>query len=191
MTELKYPSLVGEILHLASLSIITIIITSCSPIPPEQQILPSPTSTIQPTTTPVPTNTETAVPDTPIPPTPTASPIPSLTPVKVTDADDLVGLWHGHGRDGMYFQFNQDGTCQQTMVRDTLDTNPNIICEYRFDGDQFVLTILTVEGLPPCQQPVAIYEIHRLDNGNIKFVNVDDRCQPRVRSTAVEHEPIH
>ena len=185
MIKPKFPGLDGVILLLPFITT-----TACSSNAPDRQISPSPTSPTTPTATTEPTDTLTAVPDTPIPSTPTPSPIPSPTPEKVTEPEDIVGLWHGEGRDGMYFKFAQDGTCQQTIVRDTLDKNPNVTCEYHFEGDQFVLTTLMVERLPPCPQHVVVYEIHRQDNGNIKFVNVNDRCQPRVRSTAVEHVPI-
>jgi hypothetical protein len=178
--------------------------TACSPRSSDQEIQPSPTKITKPTApstatstwtavpnTPVPaTSTWTAVPDTPVPATSIPSLDPTPLPIKVNNARDILGLWHGEGRDGMYFKFDSDGTCQQTQVRDTLDANPNVTCEFRFEGDQFILTTIKVERLPPCEQVIVVYEIHKLKNGNIEFINIDDRCKPRVSSTAVEHIPI-
>ena len=150
----------------------------------------SPTLTVQSIATQ--TWTPTAIPPTAtrIPNTATPSPVPSATPVRATSAKEILGLWHGEGRDGMYFKFEEDGTCQQTQVRDSLDNNPNVLCEYKFEGDQFIFTELQVRGVPPCEQDIGIYEVHLLENGNIKFVVVEDSCRPRVSSTAVEHVPI-
>jgi hypothetical protein len=75
-------------------------------------------------------------------------------------------------------------------MRDSIDTKPNVACEYRFEGAQLIITTLSVEGLPPCEQDTSIYEVQLLNNGNIKFVNIDDTCRPRVSSTAMEHYPF-
>lgn len=61
----------------------------------------SPTLTVQSIATQ--TWTPTAIPPTAtrIPNTATPSPIPSATPVQATSAKEILGLWHGEGRDGM------------------------------------------------------------------------------------------
>ena len=172
------------------LFLVTLSTAACATSSPQTSVSPSPTHAIISTSTQ--TLTPTSIPPTAtrIPNTATPSPIPSATPVQATSAKEILGLWHGEGRDGMQFKFEEDGTCQQTQIRDSLDNNPNVTCEYKFEGDQLIFTTLEVRGLPPCEEDIGIYEVHLLENGNIKFMVVEDSCRPRVSSTAVEHVPI-
>ena len=122
--------------------------------------------------------------------TTTATFEPTVTPRIATSPEDILGLWHGsENRDGMYQQFNADGTCRGSMARDLIETNPNVICNYWFEGTNLYMEEVELRGLPPCGFP-GIYEVNLMPNGWIDFTTVEDKCAPRVRTTAQLHEPI-
>ncbi len=53
---------------------------------------------------------------------------------------------------------------------------PSVIYETRFEGTKIFLH--QIKGLCVAV-PDAIYEIHLLENGNLKFVAIDDTCSLR------------
>jgi hypothetical protein len=106
------------------------------------------------------------------------------------DAKDLVGVWFGPGMDGMYFRFNQDGTCRLAYVLKNLDSAPNISCTYRFENGDLIFTEVKVSGVPACPEATAVYHVMVYWNGNIKFKVVEDSCTPRMRTMVRIHEPV-
>lgn len=115
---------------------------------------------------------------------------PTGTPRIASSPEDILGLWRGtENRDGMYHQFNADGSCQISTVRDVIDTNPNVVCKYWFEGTNLYMEEVELRGLPACGFP-GIYEVHLLPDGWIDFTTVDDNCAPRARTTAQLHEPV-
>lgn len=138
-----------------------------------------------------------------IPPAPTPTDIPptvtplrklTATPVIVSSAEEILGLWFGiENRDGMYQQFNPDGTMLTSQIRDLIETNPNVVQDYSFeDGKLYLLDTpnYKVRGLPPCSPGDAIYQVEKYDNGNINFVKIEDQCSPRAYTMSQIHEPV-
>jgi hypothetical protein len=122
--------------------------------------------------------------------TPTRTQIPTRTPQLATSASDILGLWLGiDNRDGMYRQFNEDGTCQEAKVRDAIDTNPLVRCTFYFDGTDLYITDTYVDSsLSPCPSDVSIYRVQLIDRNTIEFIEVEDTCTPRTRTRAQTHE---
>jgi hypothetical protein len=111
-------------------------------------------------------------------------------PVLIDDPQDLIGTWFGFGRDGMYWRFNQNGTCQGAFVLERIDDRPNVECTFRFQGTHLVMTTVNVVEVRLCSEDTAIYEVKSLPNGNIDSWVVEDTCGPRQRTTAQEHDPV-
>jgi hypothetical protein len=108
--------------------------------------------------------------------------------VLATSAKDIVGTWFGIEADGLYQQFNKDGTCQTALTPENLASQPNFKCSFRFEGTHLIMiTEGHPIGLPSCPGTTSIYEVQLLSDGKIKFVKVQDSCRPRVKSTAQEH----
>jgi hypothetical protein len=90
----------------------------------------------------------------------------------------------------MYKRFNEDGTCQEAISREYLDTNPTVDCKYRFDETRLILTEIKVHGVPSCNPKSGIYEVKVLGEDKIEFIKVQDSCRLRVRSMAAEHKRV-
>ncbi len=157
----------------------------------------SDTATSLPVTdTPIPpTMTETLVPSTSTPSRPTRTPtrtrVPTRTPQLASSASDILGLWLGiESGAGMYIQFQENGVCQQSRLRSTIDTNPDVRCTYYFDGNNLYLDIILSPDspLPPCQENSVIYQVVLLGRGQIEFICVDDPCINRRETMLMIHE---
>ena len=157
----------------------------------------SDTATSLPVTdTPIPpTMTETLVPSTSTPSRPTRTPtrtrVPTRTPQLASSASDILGLWLGiETGAGMYIQFQQDGVCQQSRLRSTIDTNPDVRCTYYFDGTNLHIDmILSPDSpLPPCNVNSVIYQVFLLGRDQIEFKFVDDPCANRRETMQMIHE---
>ena len=135
---------------------------------------------------------------------PSRTPRPTLTPLptrvqgivgQVTTAEELAGVWgYRRGTDfGLYYMFNQDGTLHMaaTPTRERLEDSPSIIGEYWFEGSQLFFNITKSNMPEPCINVLGVYDVHLLENGNLRFVVVDDVCSWRTKQLS-EHdvEPI-
>ena len=123
--------------------------------------------------------------------TPTAAP-PTSAPTQAfklaTSAEEIVGTWHNSGAG--YLRFYKDGTFHWARALDNLDSQPNAINEFRFEGTQMILKEVSVSGVPGCGDATGIYEVRLLEGGKIRIVTIEDKCAPRAGSTAVEYEPV-
>jgi hypothetical protein len=137
------------------------------------------------------TSTPTPVPPTPLSPTVTPLLNPTVTPVIVTSVEEILGLWLGvENRDGHYQQFNADGTLLTSMIRDLIETKPNVVSDYYFEADKLYLTALEVHGLVECPPGPAIYQVEKYANGNINLIEIKDSCSRRANTMAQMHEPV-
>ena len=127
---------------------------------------------------------------TPIPPTATAIP-PTATPTVrlATSVGEIAGTWQKTTGAG-YIRFNENGTFDQARGFDDLDSTPFAICEFWFEGTQMFIGECDVSGVPPCSNPVAIYEIWVLEGDRIQIAAVDDSCTPRVNDTVREYQAV-
>jgi predicted small lipoprotein YifL len=126
-------------------------------------------------------------------PTPSPSPpapTPAPTAVLATSAEQIIGTWLGIGKQGMYQQFNADGTWWVAAKLESLPSKPDAELTYRFEGTQFILTEVKATALEACGAKTAIYQVELLASGNIKFVKVNEACVPRGRTTAQEHRRV-
>jgi len=122
-------------------------------------------------------------------PPPTPTPLPP-TPVLAASAQDIVGTWQGIGTDGLYMRFNADGTCYVATSLEALNTKPDAINTFRFEGTHLIMMEVEASGLPSCGATPAIYEVQLQTNGNIKFVKIQDTCSKRAASTSRVHKPV-
>ena len=105
----------------------------------------------------------------------TASP---ATSGPITSFDDIAGTTYE--RQGVsapgYFHFFEDGTYHFSSNPDLVEDRPSIIAETRFEGTQVFLN----QSKGPCVDEDAIadaiYEIHLLENDNLKFFAMEDTC---------------
>ena len=122
-------------------------------------------------------------------PPPTPTPLPP-TPVLAASAQDIAGTWQGIGTDGLYMRFNADGTLHVAKSLEALNTKPDAINTFRFEGTRLIFTEVEASGLPSCGAAPAIYEVQLQTNGNIKFVKIQDTCSKRATSTSRVHKPV-
>ena len=142
-----------------------------------------------------PTLTETLFPSTstPLRPTriPTRTQVPTRTPQLASSASDIMGTWLGiETAAGMYIRFQEDGVCQQSRLRSTIDTNPDVRCTYYFEGTNlYIDMILSPDSpLPPCQVNSIIYQVVILGRDQIEFISVSDPCIERRETMQMIHE---
>ena len=111
--------------------------------------------------------------------------LPTSLPARVliTSPEPLIGTWESVGaREDWSIRFNEDGTCVAGYRQEDLDTNPNVQCNYAFEGDRLVLLVGdVVRGVPACGYE-GRYEIISLSENRIKFIPIVDPCYGRARS---------
>jgi hypothetical protein len=117
--------------------------------------------------------------------TPTTEPPTATPPVLITSAETLIGNWQPlkKSKDAMFLQINSDGTCGQSFLLETLADFPQVECTYTFEGTNFLITAVKLNGVPACPSPTGKYEIRLLAEDQIEIVLVEDTCGHRVRST--------
>jgi hypothetical protein len=108
------------------------------------------------------------------------STVAEVEPGPITSFEDFAGTYEnvGSGVQQSYLHILEDGTMHFSSNRDLVKDRPEIIDETRFEGTKVFLK--TTKGT--CDDPEAIYEIHLLENGNLKFVAIEDSCAPRSSS---------
>ncbi len=107
----------------------------------------------------------------------------------ITSFEDIAGTIYkiGPGHSPIYIQFSVDGTWNGSTNRDLVEDRPEVIYESRFEGTKIFVT--ETEGICPVN-PEDIYEIHRLENGNLQFVAIEDPCTHRSSEFHAEWEPV-
>ena len=99
-------------------------------------------------------------------------------PELASSAEDIVGTWHQINVPGLagYYQYSEDGTFRGAQVREWVEDHPTDKGEFWFEGAQLFIE----ESLGVCDEnPIGIYEVHLLANGNLKFVVIEDECRSR------------
>ena len=112
-----------------------------------------------------------------------------VEPGPVSSLEDFAGTYDVVGPGGpFYLHILEDGTLHLSSNRDLVEDRPEIIEETRFEGTKVFLN--EIKGT--CDDdPEAIYEIHLLENGNLKFVVIEDTCLDRSSPNAVdEYAPV-
>ena len=100
-----------------------------------------------------------------------------VEPGPITSFDDIAGTTYERQQGSPDFiHFFEDGTMHSSLIRTAVVDNPFSINEARFEGT----TVFLKEIRGPCHlNPDSIYEIHLLENGNLRFVVVEDPCANR------------
>ena len=101
----------------------------------------------------------------------------SSQPGLVTSADDIPGAWHRTSGAPWYLAFHEDGTINgSASLEAVVNGRGHDEWKYRFEGTQLIL-----EGSGGhCEKSqIGIFEVHLLENGNLKFLTVEDECASR------------
>jgi hypothetical protein len=112
----------------------------------------------------------------------------SLQPGPVSSFEDIVGTYQRQGPGEIfYLQFFEDGTLHGSSNRDLVQDRPQASQETRFEGTK--MFVKQIKG--GCDDdPDAIYEIQLLENGNLKFVAIEEPCGIRSGTLDAEWAPI-
>ena len=110
-------------------------------------------------------------------------------PKLVNSAEDITGAWRST-ISSAEIQFNEDGT----MRRRTAEQTP-ADAEFRFEGTRLFLTEIPGQGCSLIGAQIGIYELELLENGNLKFMAIEDECLSRLnflagRLITAEWEPV-
>lgn len=89
---------------------------------------------------------------------------------------DFVGTWVSN--DGVYVQFNEDGTLTVAFSLDGLAEGTTERGQWSFDGTEF--TWADDEDSPVCAGEVSRYTVEPADDGAVMWSAIgDDPCAPR------------
>ena len=103
-------------------------------------------------------------------------------PASVTD-EDLIGTWNAEGGHS-FLQFNGDGTYSYSQSVFALETNPEMIGQYRLEGT--LLTFITSEDGQFCQKGmIGTYEVQLTEQGRLEFALSEDECETRAAFNSV------
>lgn len=125
-------------------------------------------------------------------------------PEKADNIDDIVGTWRRVriGSDSAatdVCKFANDGTYICSFSLEEIERNEGWKGNFWFEGTQyFDQTTDAPGGSSSLCADVGIYEIQLLENGNLKYVLVEDECRDRTSSAAgrgveedlIEWEPV-
>lgn len=109
-------------------------------------------------------------------------------PTLASKIEDLVGVWHRtelwYRAAEVYIEFKEDGTYHIASAPEELESHPLNEGEVWFEGAQlYWKDVDAVGGWRVClgrDREIGIYEVQLVANGNLKFVNVEDKCGGRV-----------
>ncbi len=107
----------------------------------------------------------------------------------ITSFEDIAGTTYERQGIGepFFFHFFEDGTWHGSSNPDLVEDRPRVIDESRFEGTKIFVT--ETKGF--CDDnPDAIYEIHLLENGNLQFVEIEDKCLNRSGDFEAEWAPV-
>ena len=116
-----------------------------------------------------------------------------VEPGPVSSLEDFAGTtYERQGPGGQFFShFFEDGTWHGSSNRDLVEDRPEIIMETRFEGTKVFLKETTGVCVDEDAIADATYEIHLLENGNLKFVAIEDTCLARSSALSVdEYAPV-
>ena len=103
-----------------------------------------------------------------------------VEPGPITSFDDIAGIYkRGPGHSPIYVQFSEDGTLNWSTNPDLVEDRPDGVMETRFEGTKLFVKALKETAFSCDDDPEAIYEIHLLENGNLQFVAIEDKCLHR------------
>ena len=107
-----------------------------------------------------------------------------VEPGPITSFEDIAGTTYelqGIGPPG-FIHFFEDGTFHGSSNRDLVEdpgAPQRFIVETRFEGTKLFVKALKETAFSCDDDPEAIYEIHLLENGNLQFVAIEDKCLHR------------
>ena len=96
----------------------------------------------------------------------------------VGSAEPVLGTWRCAST---YTRFDEDGTVRSAWSADTLESDPYVVSDYRFDG--LVMHVMEVDG---CSGPtgfasmVGPYHVSLFENGELMILRIEDPCSARV-----------
>ena len=115
-----------------------------------------------------------------------------VEPGPITSFEDIAGTTYkrGPGHPPIYVQFFEDGTWHASTNRDLVEDNPLHIYESRFEGTKLFVKALKETEYSCVDVAEVIYEIHLLENGNLQFVALEDKCAHRSEDFEAEWAPV-
>ena len=110
-------------------------------------------------------------------------------PKLASSAEDIVGTWQSTVT-SLEIQFSADGTLRAQTAQGT-----DVTFEFRFEGMRIFFKDIPNGGCTQIGAETGIYEVELLENGNLKFIVIEDECLVRVnyqagRLVEVEWEPV-
>ncbi len=115
--------------------------------------------------------------------------VAGVEPGPITSFEDIAGIIYERQKPPSFFYFFEDGTVHLSTNRDLVEDalGGSHIYETRFEGTKIFVT--ETKGF--CDDdPEAIYEIHLLENGNLRLVAIEDPCAHRSSDFQAEWEPV-
>jgi hypothetical protein len=116
---------------------------------------------------------------------PSAAPSDGYT--LATSAEEVVGTWTSGSR---YRRIDNDGTYRSASALDRLESQPDTITSYQFEGTKMIVEELWRPGGIHCVDTIGRYEVRLLESGSIQIVLLEDECTARAASVAKEYEPV-
>ncbi len=115
-----------------------------------------------------------------------------VEPGPVSSLEDFAGTYEAVGPGGQfYLHILEDGTLHLSSNRDLVEDRPQIIDETRFEGTKVFLNEIKGPCVDEDAIADAIYEIQLLENGNLKFVAIEDTCIDRSGPLQIqEYAPV-
>ena len=112
----------------------------------------------------------------------------------ITSFEDIAGTIYkrGPGHSSLFVQFFEDGTWHASSNRDLVEDalGGSHIYETSFEGTKIFVTVQKEAASFCDDDPEAIYEIHLLENGNLRLVAIEDPCAHRSSDFQTEWEPV-
>jgi len=110
-------------------------------------------------------------------------------PKLASSAEDIAGVWQSTISSAV-IQHNEDGTVHELSAEGDVP-----IGTFRFEGTRLFLTDRPNTDCSVLGFETGIYEVELLENGNLKFIVIEDECLVRVNYSAgrlveVEWEPV-
>ncbi len=115
---------------------------------------------------------------------------PAPGPKLASSAEDIVGTWQSTAS-SVEVQINEDGTIH-AQSSSTGEINE---LEFRFEGTRFFQKNSRGLGCTLEGHETGIYDVELFENGNLKYIVIEDECLTRVNYLAgriieVEWEPV-
>ncbi len=110
-------------------------------------------------------------------------------PKLASSAEDIAGVWQSTVADAVV-QLNEDGTARSLGPEGDFP-----IGKFRFEGTRLFFTDRPNTDCSFLGFETGIYEVELLENGNLKFIVIEDECLIRInylagRLVEAEWEPV-